>query len=112
MRDQIPAQQRLSLARAMGYAAYIDDTGGYGVERVILPIHDGTGRNIVSREVFQPEREHFTAVLEWLSRQDDVEIRGGTIWLARRSLGEGYQLTPSGIARAVVMAAVRVAEKK
>lgn len=56
MNEQIPADDRLALAQAMGLEATADTSGGYGTVRVVLS----------SGKVFLPETDHFAHVAAWL----------------------------------------------
>ena len=126
-------QELATLAAAMGFKVRIDETGGYGVTRVLVKrdsINPDTGGTEQRECVFRPHEDAAQAfeVLAWLMKQHplheyDGEIR--TSWF--EVLGRGiYQSvfangeptavwsthndgTAAGIRRAIVAAAVRVA---
>lgn len=116
-----------TLARAMGYTVTLDDSGGYGVVRVVI---DGGFYGVSSRSVFCPHLDAAQAweVMAWLLAQtrqfDDDEGRFFTVtpYNVQRQrwddlYGEtvicstvGHDCTAAGIRRAVVEAAIRVAK--
>jgi len=111
-------EQLATLARAMGYTVTLDDSGGYGVVRVIA-----------NECIFRPNEDALQAwdVIAWMcSLELDVGgFKAGTFvsvgpqsvdieeWLAgyRKELESfPHDGTAAGIHRAVVDAAIRVAE--
>lgn len=91
----------LGLATAMGLAARLDDTGGYGVVRVVL---EGGG-------VFNPLEDggHGWEVLNWLDRVNDCFTLGPG-YVAACFQRVNHNGTPTDLRRAVVEAACRVAK--
>ena len=99
----ISAEQLATLARAMGYEVSIDSHGGYGVVRVVM----GSGG------VFNPMADAAQAwdVLAWLDRVNDC-FTLGVGYVASNMQRVNHNQTPTDLRRAVVTAAVRVAEGK
>ncbi len=93
--------QLATLARAMGYEVEIDATGGYGVVRVVL----STGG------IFRPHDDAAQAweVLAWLDRVNDCFTLGPG-YVAANFQRVNHDKTAQGLRRAIVEAAVRVAE--
>lgn len=128
--------QLATLARAMGYDVEIDATGGYGVTRVLLCEKTTTTYEVGSSEpivdyihktVFRPHEDAAQAweVLAWLMRAANSNaFRHGSVDLRPLSLVIGISITgdegcaiyfdhdgtAAGIRRAIVEAAVMVAE--
>jgi hypothetical protein len=114
--------QLATLARAMGYEVEIDDTAGAGVVRVL--IRDDSGKcPYPRRTVFRPHDDAAQAwdVLCWLLERSCVSIHmlkqclaKGHIHVDRAHGEEDLQIqvnnTPADLRRAIVEAAVRVAE--
>ena len=121
--------QLATLARAMGYEVEIDATGGYGVERVIAMKQSTPAKRItvdgedamsyfMSRTVFRPHDDAAQAleVLCWLLAQErcnTVEDECVRFYPSEDdcdSIRVDHNNTPPDIRRAIVEAAVRVAE--
>ena len=97
-----------TLASAMGYTVTLDDSGGYGVVRVVI---DGGFYGVSSRSVFCPHLDAAQAweVMAWLAEHRKLPT------IAHRHMqvdGLPYRHdgTAAGIRRAVVEAAIRVAK--
>ena len=121
-----------TLARAMGYTVTLDDSGGYGVvrvmtERTVMPTYEiGSGDDIrrqVVRSVFCPHLDAAQAweVMAWLMRRNCIAVHGmphciakGTVCVEGPVDDDGeiaeHDGTAAGIRRAVVEAAIRVAK--
>lgn len=123
-------QERATLAAAMGFKVRIDESSGYDVTRVLVKrdsINPDTGGTEQRECVFRPDEDAAQAfeVLAWLLAQKP----DGTVWswfavnqtgvYAFRADAGGlttmlwckdHDGTASGIRRAIVAAAVRVAE--
>jgi hypothetical protein len=117
--------QLATLARAMGYEVEIDATGGYGVTRVLLcekattTYEVGSGepvRDYIRKTVFRPHEDAAQAweVLCWLLGRirTHIDHRSVVCWYSNDILLCEYDHnnTPDTIRRAIVEAAVRVAE--
>jgi len=117
-----------TLARAMGYTVTLDDSGGYGVVRVVI---DGGFYGVSSRSVFCPHLDAAQAweVMAWLIKSGHFHSIGtknvNTLgdyarvmsrnnpdrWVDKRQmLSFAHDGTAAGIRRAVVEAAIRVAK--
>lgn len=118
-------EQLATLARAMGYEVEIDATGGYGVERVVLiervSAHYEVGGGdppcmTTRRTVFRPHEDAAQAldVMAWLDSNHGIQIVRGEFRVYHGDTGRGYFENHNGtmdsIRRAIVEAAVRVAE--
>lgn len=117
--------QLATLARAMGYDVEIDATGGYGVTRVLLCEKTTTTYEVGSSEpivdyihktVFRPHEDAAQAldVMAWLDSNHGIQIVRGEFRVYHGNTGRGYFENHNGtmdsIRRAIVEAAVRVAE--
>lgn len=117
-----------TLARAMGYTVTLDDSGGYGVVRVI---YEYQFHGVTLRAAFNPTHDAAQAweVMAWLMNQKPLHYFDGDerqSWFELLSAGiykmvfcEGEHIavqswmhygTAAGIRRAVVEAAIRVAK--
>ena len=107
-----------TIASAMGYTVTLDDSGGYGVVRVI---YTDARRNF--RGVFDPNNDSAQAweVMAWLMRRNCIAVHGmphciakGTVCVEGPVDDDGeiaeHDGTAAGIRRAVVEAAIRVAK--
>lgn len=103
----------------MGYEVEIDATGGYGVERVLVMrdgINPDTGGTEQRRTVFRPHEDAAQAldVMAWLDSNHGIQIVRGEFRVYHGNTGRGYFENHNGtmdsIRRAIVEAAVRVAE--
>ncbi len=103
--------QLATLARAMGYEVGIDDRAGYGVIRVMVSrpsCHVGT----VLTEVFRPHDDAAQAweVLAWMCKEDVTAYVTTAAVHYNGTERINHNGTNTDIRRAIVEAAVRVAE--
>lgn len=110
-----------TLASAMGYTVTMDDSGGYGVTRVLASMQFDDGKGF--RCVFCPHLDAGQAweVMAWLMRRNCIAVHGmphciakGTVCVEGPVDDDGeiaeHDGTAAGIRRAVVEAAIRVAK--
>lgn len=119
MTDQTP-DDLATIARAMGYTVTLDDSGGYGVVRVI---YEYQFHGVTLRAAFNPTHDAAQAweVMAWLMRRNCIAVHGMPHCIAKGTVCvEGpvaddseiteHDGTAAGIRRAVVEAAIRVAK--
>lgn len=112
-------EQLATLARAMGHTVKLDDSGGYGVVQVLVSETIDSAHS----QVFRPHESTAQAfeVLAWLMRRNCIAIHGMPHCIAKGTVCvEGpvdddseiteHDGTAAGIRRAVVDAAISVAE--
>lgn len=107
-------EQLATIARAIGYTVTLDNSGGYGVVRLIATSPRG------GQMVFRPHESAAQAweVIAWLMAEDPcsrlesdcIFFDDGSRDYERLLLREDHDGTAAGIRRAVVDAAIRVAE--
>jgi hypothetical protein len=114
---EITPEQLATMARAMGHEVEIDVSGGYGVHRVL--IIPGRANGSSWAQVFNPLADAAQAweVLCWLldpCKHNSVNCFYVRVILDGPKGADGHEFphnnTPSDLRRAVVTAAIRVAE--